>query len=67
MRVFSCVDGYNKCMRGELPLSICAEVIGLPLLDLFINRQTELDYDLEEMKILYSNLNLPAPYDYNIS
>ena len=31
-----------------------------PLKDLFLNRVIEFDYSLEELKILYSNLNIPA-------
>ena len=33
----------------------------LPLKDLFCNHKLEFDYDLESLKILYSNLNIPTP------
>jgi len=32
----------------------------LPLKDLFINREIEFDYSLEDIKTLYSNLNIIA-------
>ncbi len=36
----------------------------LPLKDLFINRELEFDYTLDDFKILYSNLNLNPPRNY---
>ncbi len=36
----------------------------LPLKDLFINRELELDYKLDDLKILFATLNLPAPQAY---
>jgi len=37
----------------------------LPLKDLFVNRKVEFETDLDSLKILFAELNLPTHQTYN--
>ncbi|GEM_PF-4650746 len=55
---------YDGLKPFDTILNYADNQLWLPLKDLFINRELEFDYTLDDFKILYSNLNLSAPQGY---
>ena len=52
---------FQTLLEGHKVLKLTTQ---LPLKDLFVNRKVEFDTDLDSLKILFTELNLPHPQNH---